>query len=456
MAVTRIWAVKGQLSHPLDYAADKEKTKNPKYSDAEMQGLKDVMNYAVNEEKTELEHFVSGINCNPSIARQQFANVKKQFNKEGGIIAYHAYQSFAEGEVSPQQAHDIGVEFAKRMWGEDYQALVATHLNTKCLHNHFVINSVSFLHGKRCRKKEWRELSKLSDEVCREFGVSVIEEPKGKRLPIQLARAERQGAPTRAVMARAAIDEAIEKSRSLREFETRLKAMGYICQLRADRKYWTIRQRDWQRPMRMAGLGDKEDNRYTNEAILKRMKEPKDAAALQTFHGAGRVKPYSPAAYKSRGGKGSIYNLYLHYCYLLGYLPKHDKSPNPNRVHYLLRDDLIKLDRITEETRLLSENHIETDGQLFSYEKNLREKMEKLESRRADLRNVIRRKGAGEDEKDKCRAELSEISGRLKALRKEVRLCESIKVRSNLMQQKIEKVLEDEQRKEVRNHELRR
>lgn len=456
MAVTRIWPVKGQLSHPIDYVADKEKTKNPKYSEAELQGLKDVMNYAVNEEKTEREYFVSGINCNPAIARQQFVNVKKQFDKEGGIVAYHAYQSFAKGEVNPETAHDIGVEFAKRMWGEDYQVLVATHLNTKCLHNHFVINSVSFLHGKRCRKKEWKEISRMSDDICREFGISVIEEPKGKRLAIQLARAERDGKPTRAVMAKAAIDEAIEKSRSIRELEARLKSMGYFLQCRSDRKFWTIRQKDWDRPMRIAGLGDKEDNRYTNEAILKRLKEPKDTASLQTFHAAGRIKTCTPAAYKSKRRKGDIYNLYLHYCYLLGYLPKYDKSPSPNRVHYLLRDDLIKLDRITEETRLLSENHIETDEQLFSYENSLKRKMEELDSRRAALRNAVRRKGTPAEDKDGYRAEIDEISRRLGALRKEVRLCESIKVRSDLMEQKIEKVMEDEKRKEVRNHEFRR
>lgn len=271
MAVTRIWPVRGQLSHPIDYAVDGKKTKNTEYGKAEIQALKDVMNYAANEEKTEKEYFVSGVNCSPAIARSQFINVKKQFSKEGGIVAYHAYQSFAAGEVTPQQAHEIGLEFAWRAWGEDYQAVVATHLNTGCLHNHFVVNSVSFLHGKRCRKKEWKELSRISDEVCKAFGASIINQPKGKRLPIQLARAEREGKPTRAVMAKAAIDEAVEKSHSLKEFSGRLKSMGYILQCGPDRKFWTVRQKNWERPLRIAGLGEKDDNQYTNEMILKRL-----------------------------------------------------------------------------------------------------------------------------------------------------------------------------------------
>ena len=152
MAVTKIWPVKGRLDHSIDYAMNPEKT-DAAIRKPDLDSLEDVMNYAVNEEKTEKKFYVSGVNCNPSIARHQFQTVKTQFGKEGGIIAYHGYQSFAEGEVTPQQAHEIGVELAKQIWGEGFQVVVATHLNTKCLHNHFVVNSVSFLDGKRCRQK---------------------------------------------------------------------------------------------------------------------------------------------------------------------------------------------------------------------------------------------------------------------------------------------------------------
>ena len=160
--------------------------------------------------------------------------------------------------------------------------------------------------------------------------------------------------------------------------------------------------------------------------------------------------------YNARRNKGSLYNLYLHYCYLLGSLPGHNQPPNPNRVHYLLRDDLIKLDRITEETRLLSGKKIRTAGQLVSYERNLQHGMEHLISRRAELRNVMRRKGTGTDEKEAYKRETAEISEALRKLRREVRLCESIKARSGVMKEKIEKVLADEKRKEVGKHESRR
>ena len=140
MAVTKIWPVRGRLDHPIDYAMNPEKTEAKLVPDS----LEDVMSYAVNEEKTEKRSYVSGINCTPAIARSEFQIVKDQFAKPAGIIAYHAYQSFSEGEVTPAEAHAIGKEFAQRVWGDNFQVVVATHLNTHCLHNHFVVNSVSF------------------------------------------------------------------------------------------------------------------------------------------------------------------------------------------------------------------------------------------------------------------------------------------------------------------------
>ena len=75
--------------------------------------------------------------------------VQQHFGKTGGNVAYHAYQSFKPGEITPEQCHTIGVALARAMWGDRYQVVVATHLNKAHLHNHFVWNSVSFLDGKK-------------------------------------------------------------------------------------------------------------------------------------------------------------------------------------------------------------------------------------------------------------------------------------------------------------------
>ncbi len=74
---------------------------------------------------------------------------KKRFGKTGGNVAYHGYQSFQTGEATPEEAHKIGMETAKRMWGNEYEIVVTTHLNTDNVHNHFVVNSVSFKTGRK-------------------------------------------------------------------------------------------------------------------------------------------------------------------------------------------------------------------------------------------------------------------------------------------------------------------
>ena len=149
MATTAIWKVKGNLGRVVGYAANPDKTENPAFTAQDLQGLRDVMDYATQDYKTERQHYVSGINCAPEIARDEMQMVKQQYGKEGGIIAFHGYQSFAPGEVTPEQAHEIGVELARRLWGDRFQIVVATHLDREHIHNHFVLNSVSFVDGKK-------------------------------------------------------------------------------------------------------------------------------------------------------------------------------------------------------------------------------------------------------------------------------------------------------------------
>ena len=109
MAVCEIWDVKGRLDHPIDYAKNPEKTVNPKYTEADLQALGDVMKYATNGEKTEKQFFVTGVNCDPATARDEMMITKGQWQDESEIVCYHGYQSFKKGEVTPEQAHEVGV-----------------------------------------------------------------------------------------------------------------------------------------------------------------------------------------------------------------------------------------------------------------------------------------------------------------------------------------------------------
>lgn len=138
MATTKTWSVKGWIGQVVNYVENEEKTSAIKYSKSDIQSLRDVMNYATQDYKTEKQYYVTGVNCLPQTARQEMLQVKKQFNKEDGIIAFHAYQSFKPGEVTPDLAHQIGLELVNELWGDEFQVLVATHLDKAHIHNHFV------------------------------------------------------------------------------------------------------------------------------------------------------------------------------------------------------------------------------------------------------------------------------------------------------------------------------
>lgn len=162
MATTSIWSVKGWLGKLVIYVENPDKTTNPQYyekaelTEKQAQTLLDVIDYAADPSKTDSvihdeniethQQFVTGINCLPATARDEMQAVKKRFGKENGVIAYHGYQSFAPGEADPKTAHEIGIRLAKELWGEKYQVIVATHLDKENhLHNHFVVNTVSFV-----------------------------------------------------------------------------------------------------------------------------------------------------------------------------------------------------------------------------------------------------------------------------------------------------------------------
>ena len=157
MAITSIWSVKGWLGKLMIYAENPDKTENPDYFErqgmttVEAQGLSDVIDYASQTRKTQLtdenaeilRHYVTGVNCAADTARDEMLAAKKKFGKEDGVVAYHGIQSFAPEDIqaglTPDMAHEIGVELARRLWGDKYQVVVATHLDKENhLHSHFV------------------------------------------------------------------------------------------------------------------------------------------------------------------------------------------------------------------------------------------------------------------------------------------------------------------------------
>lgn len=455
MAVTKLWAVKSNLKRVIDYAANPEKTANPNYTEEQFQALADVLRYAKDEEKTERQFYCEGINCNPQTARDQFVTVKEQFDKTDGIQAYHGYLSFKETDITPEKAQEIGMEFAQRVWGENFQVVVTTHLNTKHLHCHFVINSVSFKDGKRCHDTQWFKFRKIADEICEQHHIYYDPQPNRSTQSSYYRAKEIAGVPTRYSMLKEAIDEAISHSSSLAEFDYALREMGYAHQLSPTRKYWTVVPKGYEKPVRLANLGEE----YTNEAIIERLKANRGRINLEPFQRATvKVQAYKLPTRGDRIKKvGGLYGLYLYYCYRLGYLPKYKKQ-NTTRLHYLLKEDLAKLDNLTAEVTLLGRNHIENSEQLFSFKAHNEDEIKRVEADRTHLRTKLKRK-LDDAELSAVKQQISELTGILRTLKKEVKMCDSIAERSKVMEQNLERIKADEEKskgKEKTDYDKRR
>jgi len=428
------------------YAENPEKTRNPDYmtdvmeeamKDGINRGLVDVLEYAAAEHKTDMRHFVTGINCDPDIARQQMTMVKKQWHKEAGIVAFHGYQSFKQGEITPQLAHEIGAELAKRLWGDRFQVVVATHLNTKCIHNHFVLNSVSFLDGMRYydNKETYRLMRRTSDEICQEYGLSIIDNPKNRRMHYAEWKAEQQGQRTWRTAIREDVDKAIMVCMTWSAFLRSLKEQGY--EIKTGVKHIAVRPPGKERFVRLRSLGDD----YTEEAIKQRILKqrsparPKKPAPKSVLH----VKVYGDFKLSKVTWKG-LRALYFFYRRKLREAQRQPEGYAP----YVLRDELRQVDKVNAQTIFLFKHKIDTAEQLSAYRQSAEAQITVLSLKQRELSNEKRRTGTLPERKERIGAMLNDISVQLKGLRQDVRLCGEIEVRSALIAEIQKKLKEKE------------
>ena len=474
MAVTSIWSIKGWIGKVIKYAENPDKTKEnnegqiSENQSQSTQGLEDVITYAVNTEKTRrgqsesmerklvgeseelMEQYVSGVNCAPTTAREEMIAVKKRFGKEDGIVAFHGYQSFAPGECNPEMAHEIGKKLAEELWGSQYQVLIATHLDkANHLHNHFVVNSVSFLDGKRYHRtnQDYRDMRMVSDRLCKEYQLSVVQQPEqGKGKHYAEWQAEQQGKPSYHSMVKADVDEAIRKARTEKQFFFYLREKGYSFKFGKD---ITIRPEGRERGLKLKrNFGEN----YSLEAIRVRILEENELPAEKKLSVQRHYQIRVSGNFKQTRKIGGLRGLYLHYCYLLGILPKNHLSMSNKQVHVLFREDLLKLKTISKEAKLLCHYHIDTAEQLFSLKERLQKQMEQCVEERKHLRYKIRA-DRPEEEIQEMKEQIKGLTEEIETLRKEVLLCDGIAARSKVIEEKFKTVREEKEKKEEQSHE---
>ena len=423
MGTTKIWAIKDSLSRVLDYASNPKKTV---YTD-----LQKVLHYAEQGSKTigdEETCFVTGVNCNAEKAFDEMLSVQRRFCKTGGNVAYHAYQSFKTGEVSKELCHQIGVELARKMWGDEYQVLVATHLDTQTLHNHFVVNAVNMWNDKKfnCNEGVYWRFRSLSDQLCAEHHLTVIKNPQGKT-PRSIYFAEKNGAPTKFNLMRQAIDYAVEHSLSFKEFKTIMSDQGYVVNLNENRTYWTIRSVNSKKCVRMIRLGED----YSNQEIQRRIYERDRTTAWKSnreyYAEKKEMRYFQPKCFVFRGNfkkakkHTGIYALYLHYCYLLGKLPKHhQRQPLSPEMKEAWRH----LDRLSAQVTLLCHKKLNTLEDVSNFIKETDSSIKEVAAARQKIYNKLRR--CNKEERPRLLKSRDDCTTLLKQYRKEKRVALTI------------------------------
>lgn len=429
IAVVKIWKVVNHLNQVVDYAEDHNKTDLSNFKD-----LNDLMDYAMNGDKTEESLYISGINCDPNNATKEMIMIKDKYLKTDGILAWHAYQSFKEGEVTPDEAHKIGLELANEMWGDRFQVVVTTHLNTKHYHNHFVLNSVSFLDGKKYNadRNSYAEFRRLNDLICMEHGKSYLSENKTKS-GINYINYQNRGIKYTNYYKKTKedLDLAIAKASNYETFKNILINLGYVLTVRAGKL--SIRGKNYKRNIRI--------ERYFGEdySIDNINKQIKGLYLPETRTYYRNRKPTSILSILSKPKYNSFYSMYIRYCNLLNNYPNYVKK---YPLSSSIKEDVKKLDSFSEQAIMLVNNHIETEDNFYFFLNNKVNELSNLKQKREDLWKKY--KIVNDSEKVEIKKEIDNISDKIKEVNKEVKMCEDIRLRKQDVEDNL-KTIEDKE-----------
>jgi len=412
MATTKIWKIKNRFDNVIDYVSNKDKTDNKKY--------------------------VSGINCLPETAFKEMSIVKKQYNKTGGILGFHAYQSFKGCEVTSDEAHEIGIRLAEELWGDRFQVIVATHTNTKNVHNHFFINSVSFVDGKKYydNKVNYAIMRRTSDDLCKEYELQTLEEKSFyKNISNRYARSSKY---LDAVCSD--IDYAISQARVYNDFTHILTKMGY--ELNQEYNKMSIRKPPYKRYTRVERTFGEE---YSRESILFRIKHSiAFKVPFPEYHTlTGKFKRTSKTSIRNKQKAKGLRALYYYYCYLLKVFPKQKYPPKYSKA---MKEEIKKMDDYSNSARFLAKYNITTLAEIKEYKSTAINKIVELKGLRENLWRKHKRIKTDEEGQLIC-SEIQKLAIKIDELSKDIKLCDFIENNTLKMKNNIREISKEENNK---------
>lgn len=247
--------------------------------------LKKIIDYVMDIDKTD-EKFISGKDCLPENVFESMTATKESFNKTDGRSYDHIIQSFKPGEVGPTMAREIGKELAEKQF-KGYEVLIATHINKEHIHNHLVINSVSFEDGRKLHTtmQDFRELKKVSDKICSDRGLSVIKEPYARNhYSMAEYKLAEKGQSIWKEQLRSAIDEAKEHSKTIVEMGDYLEK-NFNIDMKIQNKNLSFLHPEKQKYCRGSKLG----NAYNKDEIMGYFKIGPEVEKLDRVTKAAKI-----------------------------------------------------------------------------------------------------------------------------------------------------------------------
>lgn len=405
--------------------------------------LQAVINYGMNGDKTDNGVLVSSVNCSVLTCYEEMALTKKFFHKEDKALGYHIIQSFKGNEVSPKTANKIGKELAEELWGDKYQVVVCTHINKENVHNHLILNSVSFIDGKKYHNSnsEIAFMKEASDNLCIKYRLSLVNTPRAEKERAfrqnHIAYFNRRDEKIQKVISD--IDEAIKSARRYSDFKLILKAKGYE-NIKDTGKYLSLKTPYYSRNVRIdRTFGERYSVQGIKERIYYKEKEKIPVANLNKKY---YRKIYAgPKINKFLLQTSSFYRLYVHYLYLFGKLPAKNEYKELTLEYYKQKR---KNKMIFEEINFLGKYNFKSASEIKKYIEKLDCQLPELKGKRELL--WIKHKSANENDKTTILNKINAITDKIDIIHVQKRACDRIVDRFEEIKEYHQKELESKEK----------
>ena len=413
--------------------------------------LNGLIEYVMNGDKTDEMKYVSGVNCLPETAYEEMIATKNRFNKgKEKIIGYHLIQSFKEGEVTPEVAHELGLEYVNEVFGKDFEVVVATHLNTDNVHNHIVINSVSLKTGKKFydyhASRDYLRI--VSDCICQYYGLSVLEDKIWKHKGAYKRFAKENPYMQ---MVKSDVDRCLAEALYEKDFSKRLEKLGYSYSNTYEQGLVIIDNTRNRKVYLQKFFGDN----YSHDKVIDRILDykNKNIARYGKKYKMSKEEYIKMFEIKRKNEIKKLPLLYILFCLLLKIDPlpaKMDFGKARVKLTKEMRIEVKYMNELSRQAVLLSKNKIGSLDDLNTFRTKLEDEVRTLKGARENLQRK-KRKSMNQEDITKFDEELKTLAPKIKQLNTDIQNCYKIEKRTILWQQKYDKAMEKEQEQQKQN-----